>query len=306
MRPTESVANDATSMFKSGFLAEVYNEKPVGSPGVDTIVTRFPPEPNGFLHLGHSKAIAVNFGFAEYHGGDCYLRYDDTNPAREEEKYFTAIADIIRWLGYKPVKTTHSSDYFDRLYVLAEDLIRRDGAYVCHCSSMLSLECSNSYSILMRYTTSESEIAQQRGGGKGATRRYACAHRDRPIDASLSEFRAMRDGKYGPQEALLRMKQDLESDNPQMWDLTAYRVIAPRKSDAEGKTDSEMADNEIGVYYRTGNKWKIYPTYDFTHCLVDSLEGVTHSLCTTEFETARTSYNWLCDKLGVYRPMQRE
>ncbi|KAI7972022.1 hypothetical protein EIK77_003115 [Talaromyces pinophilus] len=286
MRPTESVTNDATSMFKSGFLAEVYNEKPVGSPGVDRIVNRFPPEPNGFLHLGHSKAIAVNFGFAEYHDGDCYLRYDDTNPAREEEKYFTAIADMIRWLGFKPVKTTHSSDYFDRLYELAEDLIRRDGAYVCHCS--------------------KSEIAQQRGGGKGAIPRYACSHRDRPVDESLSEFRAMRDGKYGPQEALLRMKQDLDSDNPQMWDLTAYRVIAPRKSDAEEKTDSEMADNEIGVHYRTGNKWKIYPTYDFTHCLVDSLEGVTHSLCTTEFETARTSYNWLCDKLGVYRPMQRE
>jgi glutaminyl-tRNA synthetase len=158
----------------------------------------------------------------------------------------------------------------------------------------------------MRYSTSESEIAQQRGGGKGAIPRYACSHRDRPVDESLSEFRAMRDGEYGPQEALLRMKQDLESDNPQMWDLTAYRVIAPRKSDAEEKTDSEMADNEIGVHYRTGNKWKIYPTYDFTHCLVDSLEGVTHSLCTTEFETARTSYNWLCDKLGVYRPMQRE
>ncbi|KAF3403421.1 Glutamine--tRNA ligase [Talaromyces pinophilus] len=286
MRPTESVTNNTTSMFKSGFLAEVYNEKPVGSPGVDRIVTRFPPEPNGFLHLGHSKAITVNFGFAEYHGGDCYLRYDDTNPAREEEKYFTAIADMIRWLGFKPVKTTHSSDYFDRLYELAEDLIRRDGAYVCHCS--------------------KSEIAQQRGGGKGAIPRYACSHRDRPVDESLSEFRAMRDGEYGPQEALLRMKQDLKSDNPQMWDLTAYRVIAPRKSDAEEKTDSEMADNEIGVHYRTGNKWKIYPTYDFTHCLVDSLEGVTHSLCTTEFETARTSYNWLCDKLGVYRPMQRE
>lgn len=135
MRSTESVTNDATSLYKTGFLAEVYNEKPIGSPGINRIITRFPPEPNGFLHLGHSKAIAINFGFAEYHGGDCYLRYDDTNPAKEEKKYFTAIADIIQWLGFKPAKITHSSDYFDRLYELAEDLIRRDGAYVCHCSS---------------------------------------------------------------------------------------------------------------------------------------------------------------------------
>uniref|UniRef100_A0A093XP85 glutamine--tRNA ligase n=1 Tax=Talaromyces marneffei PM1 TaxID=1077442 RepID=A0A093XP85_TALMA len=220
MKLEESVANDTASMFTSGFLADVYNEKPIGSLGVDRIVTRFPPEPNGFRHLGHSKAIAINFGFAEHHGGDCYLRYDDTNPAKEEEKYFMAIADIIQWLGFKPAKITHSSDYFDALYELAEDLINRDGAYVCHCSTM-------------------------------------------------------RDGKYGSQEALLRMKQDLESDNPQMWDLTAYRVIAPCKSDTKDQPASD-------------------------------LEGVTHSLCTTEFETARTSYNWLCDKLGVYRPMQRE
>lgn len=144
MNRKESASHGAESMFNSGFLAEVYNEKPVGAPGVDRIVTRFPPEPNGFLHLGHVKAIAINFGFAEYHGGVCYLRYDDTNPAKEEEKYFTAIADIIQWLGFSPVKVTYSSDYFDKLYELAEDLIRRGGAYVCHCSSMLAygLFCS--------------------------------------------------------------------------------------------------------------------------------------------------------------------
>ncbi|EED20406.1 glutaminyl-tRNA synthetase, putative [Talaromyces stipitatus ATCC 10500] len=173
------------------------------------------------------------------------------------------------------------------MLLLAEDLIRRDGAYVCHCS--------------------KSEIAQQRGGGKGATPRYACCHRNHPIDESLAEFRAMRDGKYGPQEALLRMKQDLGSNNPQMWDLTAYRVIQLAKSsNVEEAVGGEIPDSTIGIHYRTGDKWKIYPTYDFTHCLVDSLEGITHSLCTTEFETARTSYNWLCDTLGVYRPMQRE
>ncbi len=129
----------------------------------------------------------------------------------------------------------------------------------------------------------------QRGGGKGSKPRYACPHRERPISDSLTEFRAMRDGKYQPQEAVLRMKQDLESGNPQMWDLAAYRVL----------------DNKL-LHYKTGNQWKIYPTYDFTHCLCDSFEGITHSLCTTEFELSRVSYEWLCDKLGVYKPMQRE
>ena len=122
---------DPESIFKEGFLKNVYNEK-----SVTAITTRFPPEPNGYLHIGHSKAIAINFGFARYHKGVCYLRFDDTNPEAEEEKYFTAIQEIIEWLGFKPYKVTYSSDNFDRLYELAEDLIKRDGAYVCHCSGM--------------------------------------------------------------------------------------------------------------------------------------------------------------------------
>lgn len=125
---------DPNSMFKEGFLKSVYNEKPVKE-----IVTRFPPEPNGYLHIGHSKAIAINFGFARYHNGICYLRFDDTNPEAEEEKYFTAIQEIIEWLGFKPFKVTYSSDNFDKLYELAEDLIKRDGAYVCYCSGRLYL-----------------------------------------------------------------------------------------------------------------------------------------------------------------------
>lgn len=117
--------NDPQQMFKVGFLEDVYNERPLQS-----VVTRFPPEPSGHLHLGHSKAIAINFGFARYHGGDCYLRYDDTNPSAEKEEYFESIKDIVAWLGFKPVAITHSSDYFDRLYELAEELIRRDGKYL--------------------------------------------------------------------------------------------------------------------------------------------------------------------------------
>ena len=136
---------------------------------------------------------------------------------------------------------------------------------------------------------SEEEVEDQRGGGKGKKPRYACQHRDRPIAESLSEFRAMRDGKYKPQEAVLRMKQDLENGNPQMWDLAAYRVLPGNRP-----------------HHKTGDAWKIYPTYDFTHCLCDSFEGITHSLCTTEFELSRVSYEWLCDRLGVYKPTQRE
>ena len=130
------------------------------------------------------------------------------------------------------------------------------------------------------------EVKKQRGEGKGLER-YNCPHRDRPIEESLAEFRAMRDGKYRPREAVLRMKQDMQDGNPQMWDLTAYRIL-----EAE--------------HHRTGDKWRIYPTYDFTHCLCDSFENITHSLCTTEFQLSRVSYEWLCDAVGVYKPMQRE
>lgn len=125
--PTAPV--DPNSIFKEGFLKLVYNERPSKE-----VVTRFPPEPNGFLHIGHSKAIAINFGFARYHGGVCYLRFDDTNPEAEEEIYFTAIQEMIEWLGFSPIKVTYSSDNFQKLYDLAEELIKRDGAYVCHCT----------------------------------------------------------------------------------------------------------------------------------------------------------------------------
>jgi glutaminyl-tRNA synthetase len=125
------------SMFAEGWLKRVYEEKPVKE-----VKTRFPPEPNGYLHIGHCKAIAVNFGFAKHHNGVCFLRYDDTNPEKEEERYFTSILDIIKWLGFEPYQITYSSDSFDRLYELAEELIRKDGAYVCHCSSTDACTCT--------------------------------------------------------------------------------------------------------------------------------------------------------------------
>ncbi|KAI5853175.1 tRNA synthetases class I, catalytic domain-containing protein [Morchella snyderi] len=276
VKKDEEISKDR--MFEEGFLAALH--KPGGNEQIipanmeahlkatgRKVFTRFPPEPNGYLHIGHSKAIAVNFGFARYHGGECYLRYDDTNPTAEEEKYFTAILDIVEWLGFKPYKITYASDNFDKLYELAEDLIKRGYGYICHCTG--------------------EEVNAQRGG-KDRGPRSECIHRNRPIEESLDLFRQMRDGKFKPQEAQLRMKQDiLGSGNPQMWDLTAYRVL-----DAE--------------HHRTGDKWKIYPTYDFTHCLCDSFENISHSLCTTEFINSRESYDWLCNVLEIYRPQQRE
>ncbi|KAJ5084440.1 hypothetical protein NUU61_009019 [Penicillium alfredii] len=262
---------DPDAIFKVGFLSDVYQERPL-SEKIPKIRTRFPPEPNGFLHIGHSKAIAVNFGFARHHGGECILRFDDTNPEGEEERYYEAIRDIVSWLGFTPVRETCASDNFAQLYELGEDLIRRDGAYVCHCT--------------------KAEIKAQRGEGADGERgkeRFACSHRSRPVEASLAEFRAMRDGKYKAGEAALRMKQNIEDPNPQMWDLFAWRIMDGDKQ-----------------HHRTGGEWKIYPTYDFAHCLCDSIEGISHSLCTTEFELSRVSYEWLCDKLEVYRPMQRE
>ncbi|KEZ45447.1 Glutaminyl-tRNA synthetase [Scedosporium apiospermum] len=262
---TEGPQLDPEAMFKQGFLAQVYKERPTKE-----VLTRFPPEPNGFLHLGHAKAIAINFGFAKYHGGKTILRFDDTNPDKEKHEYFVAIEETIRWLGFKPDAITYSSDNFQQLYDLAEKLIELEKAYVCHCK--------------------EAEIKLQRGGKDGKEGpRYRCAHADQDVETNLAKFRDMRDGKYEPQAAFLRMRQDLENGNPQMWDLAAYRI-----------------PKDQTPHYRTGDKWRIYPTYDFAHCLCDSFEGITHSLCTTEFILSRESYEWLNKTLGVYEPMQRE
>ncbi|KAG9317489.1 glutaminyl-tRNA synthetase [Chiua virens] len=263
-------------VFEEGFLGTLYKpgENPQIKPDLrdkhlattgGRVYTRFPPEPNGYLHVGHCKAIFVDFGYAAHHGGRTYLRFDDTNPEKEEARYFTSIIEVVRWLGFEPWKITYSSDYFDELYELAVELIKRDKAYVCHCS--------------------QEQMKADRGEKVAAPR--ACIHRDRPVEESLAEFQKMKDGFYRPKEAFLRMKQDLTDPNPKMWDLTAYRVL-----DAS--------------HHRTHDKWKIYPTYDYTHCLVDSFESISHSLCTTEFVTSRQSYEWLCDALEVYKPRQSE
>lgn len=269
------------NMFSEGFLGDLHkvDDNPQATPEMlaehlkavsGKVRTRFPPEPNGYLHIGHSKAIMVNFGYAKFHDGETYLRFDDTNPEAEAPEYFDSIKRMVSWLGFKPCRITYSSDYFDKLYELAEVLIKNDKGYVCHCTS--------------------EEVKAGRGireDGTPGGERFACKDRSRSIEDTLDEFRKMRDGFYKPGEATLRMKQDLSSPNPVMWDLVAYRVLnAPHP--------------------RTGSKWRIYPTYDFTHCLVDSFENITHSLCTTEFHLSRESYEWLCDQVHVFKPTQRE
>ncbi|CAG8559331.1 5872_t:CDS:2 [Dentiscutata heterogama] len=273
----ESKMNSIPNMFLEGELSKLH--KPGGNKQIKPelmekhlketdgkVITRFPPEPNGFLHIGHAKAINVNFGYAKAHNGFCYLRYDDTNPEAEEERYFDSIREAIEWLGFKPWKVTYSSDYFDKLYELAIELIKRDKAYACSCTP--------------------EEMHEMRGGDSGGERRE-CVHRNRPIEESLAEFQKMKEGRYKESEVTLRMKMDMQSGNPQFWDLVAYRVL-------------------YTPHHRTGDKWCIYPTYDYTHCLCDSFENITHSLCTLEFRMSRESYYWLCDALEVYKPVQFE
>ncbi|CAF3801039.1 unnamed protein product [Rotaria sp. Silwood1] len=220
------------------------------------IITRFPPEPNGILHIGHAKAINFNFGYAKINNGICYLRYDDTNPEKEEEKFFTGIIDIVKWLGYEPYKVTHASDHFDQLYEWAKELIHRDLAYVCHQKGE-ELKGHNVPESPWRY---------------------------RPIQESLQLFEDMKHGKFAEGEATLRMKCVMEDGK---LDPVAYRI-------------------KYAHHAKTGDKWCIYPTYDYTHCLNDSIENITHSLCTKEFQSRRSSYYWLCNALDLYCPVQWE
>ncbi|XP_017491019.1 PREDICTED: probable glutamine--tRNA ligase [Rhagoletis zephyria] len=220
------------------------------------VQTRFPPEPNGILHIGHAKAININFGYAASKGGVCYLRYDDTNPEKEEEKFFVGIRDMVEWLGYKPYKITHSSDNFQQLYEWAVVLIRKGLAYVCH------------------------QGADEMKGFNPKPSPWL----ERPIEESLQLFEDMKNGKIDEGSATLRLKLTLE----------------------EGKVDPVAYRIKFIPHHRTGNDWCIYPTYDYTHCLCDSIENITHSLCTKEFQSRRSSYYWLCNALDIYCPVQWE
>jgi len=224
------------------------------------IITRFPPEPNGYLHIGHAKAMSLNFGYAKKLGGKCYMRFDDTNPEVESIEYINSILDNVKWMGYEWCDVTHASDYFDELYELAIQLIKKGHAYVCHQSS------------------EDIKITRDRG--------TESPWRNRSVEENLREFEKMKLGLYKEGEATLRMKMDMTSTNPCMWDSVAYRIkYVPHPNP------------------KVGDKWCIYPSYDYTHCINDSLENITHSLCTLEFEMRRESYNWLLDALDLYKPV---
>ena len=230
------------------------------------VVTRFPPEPNGYLHIGHAKSICLNFGLAQENNGTCHLRFDDTNPTKEDVEYTESIIDDVRWLGFDwGEHLYYASDYFERLYEFALQLVKSGQAFVCDLSA--------------------EEIRKTRGTltEPGQESPY----RDRPMEENLDLFARMKAGEFEDGAKVLRAKIDMAHPNLNMRDPTIYRIRRV-------------------PHHRTGDKWCIYPMYDFTHCLSDSLERITHSICTLEFEDNRILYDWVLDQLGVYHPQQIE
>ncbi len=232
---------------------------------VDHVQTRFPPEPNGYLHIGHCKALCIDFGTAEKFGGKCNLRMDDTNPAKEDTEFVDAIKEDIHWLGFDWDRFCYGSDYFDQTYEYAVELIKKGLAYVCELSP--------------------EEVKANRGDLKTpATSPY----RDRPIEESLDLFERMKNGEFPEGSMTLRAKIDLASGNFNLRDPALYRI-------------------KFAHHHRTGDKWCIYPMYDFAHPIQDALEGVTHSLCSLEFEAHRPLYDWVINNVSVpSRPRQIE
>ena len=230
------------------------------------IHTRFPPEPNGYLHIGHAKAICIDFGIAEEYGGLYNLRFDDTNPVKEDVEYVESIQEDIRWLGFDwEDRLFFASDYFEQMYIYAEQLIEKGAAYVCD----LSADDVRKY----RGTLTE----------PGTDSPY----RNRSVEENLDLFRRMKAGEFSDGSRTLRAKIDMASPNMNMRDPAVYRIL--KKS-----------------HHRTGEIWCIYPMYDFAHCLEDSIEGITHSFCSIEFEDHRPLYDWFLDQLGIFHPQQIE
>lgn len=230
------------------------------------VVTRFPPEPNGYLHIGHAKAICLNFGIAEEFEGICHLRFDDTNPAREEEEYVESIKEDIRWLGFDwGDKLYYASDYFGKLCEFAVDLIKKGRAYVDSLSA--------------------DEIKEYRGTLNETGRESP--YRNRSVEENLDLFDKMKTGKFAEHTHVLRAKIDMANGNMNMRDPVMFRILET-------------------PHYHTGKKWYVYPTYDWAHGQSDSIEGITHSVCTLEFEDHRPLYNWFLDQLGIYHPQQIE
>jgi glutaminyl-tRNA synthetase len=251
---------------RSDFIRDIIKKDLKEGKNSGRVHTRFPPEPNGYLHIGHAKAICINFGLAEEFRGKCNLRFDDTNPTKEESEYVESIKKDVRWLGFDwEEKEYYTSDYFDRLYELAVLLVKKGKAYVCDLNA--------------------EEMRKYRGTLKGPGK--DSPYRERGIEENLKLLEAMRKGKYEDGSKVLRAKIDMSSPNLNMRDPVIYRILHRK-------------------HHRTGNDWCIYPTYDWAHGQSDSIEDITHSICTLEFENHRPLYDWFIDQLGIHHPQQIE
>ncbi len=239
-------------------------EKDLEEGNYTNVQTRFPPEPNGYLHVGHAKAICIDFGIAKQYNGTCNLRLDDTNPTKEDTEYVDAIKEDIQWLGFQWDKVLYASDYFDDLYEAAIKLIKKGKAYVCDLSA--------------------DEIREYRGTltepGKNSP------YRDRTVEENLDLFRRMTEGEFPDGSKVLRAKIDMASPNINMRDPVIYRILRAH-------------------HHRTGDKWIVYPMYDFAHPISDTVEGVTHSLCSLEFEDHRPLYDWFLKEVGFEKPSRQ-
>jgi len=248
------------------FIREIIDEDIQQNKHGGRVHTRFPPEPNGYLHIGHAKSICLNFGIAEEYHGLCNLRFDDTNPEKEEQEYVNSIKEDVRWLGFEwGDRLFFASDYFDQMYQYAVQLVKQGDAYV----DDLPAEKISQYRGTLTYPGKESP------------------NRERSIDENLALFEAMKKGEFNDGQKVLRAKIDMAHPNLNMRDPVMYRILH-------------------ASHHRTKDKWCVYPMYDWAHGLEDSIEGITHSLCTLEFENHRPLYDWFLDRLGVYHPQQIE
>jgi glutaminyl-tRNA synthetase len=250
----------------SNFIRDIIDKDRANGKHGGRVHTRFPPEPNGYLHIGHAKAICISFGIARDYQGLCNLRFDDTNPEKEEVEYVDSIREDVRWLGFDwGDREYYASDYFGRLYEYAVALIKKGKAYVCD----LSPEDQRKYRGTLTAPGMNSPF------------------RDRPPEENLDLFERMKAGEFADGSRVLRAKIDMASPNITMRDPTIYRI-------------------KKASHHRTGDTWCIYPMYDFTHCISDSIEGITHSICTLEFENNRPLYDWVLGQLGIHHPQQIE
>ena len=248
------------------FIQKIIDDDTASGKWDNRVHTRFPPEPNGYLHIGHAKSICLNFGIAEKNGGKCNLRFDDTNPVKEENEYVQSIIEDVKWLGFDwEDRLFYASDYFDQMYEFAVQLIQDGKSYVCDLSG--------------------DEIRNTRGTLTGPGKESP--HINRSIEENLDLFVRMKNGEFANGEKVLRAKIDMSHPNLNMRDPVIYRILH-------------------ASHHRTGDKWCIYPMYDWAHGLEDSIEKVTHSICTLEFEDHRPIYDWYLKQLGVYHPQQIE